>query len=101
VLESAQPGDGAVVAQSPAEVSLRFNEAVSPVFARVLGADGQVVTSPADASAENNRLTIKLNRPLPPGTYTIAIVATPPSALADGVLGPSDILALGARDLTN
>jgi hypothetical protein len=37
----------------------------------------------------------------PPGTYTIAIVATPPSAFADGVLGPSDILALGARDLTN
>jgi hypothetical protein len=37
----------------------------------------------------------------PPGTYTLAIVATAPSAFADGVLDPGDILALGARDLTN
>jgi hypothetical protein len=37
----------------------------------------------------------------PSGSYTLAIVATPPDAFADGVLGPGDILALGARDLTN
>ncbi|HXC38931.1 MAG TPA: copper resistance protein CopC [Burkholderiales bacterium] len=72
VLESAQPGDGAVVAQSPAEVSLRFNEAISPVFARVLGADGKPLTLPADISAENNRLTIRLGKPLPPGTYMVS-----------------------------
>jgi len=30
----------------------------------------------------------------PPGTYIFAAVATPPGALADNVLGPTDILAL-------
>lgn len=37
----------------------------------------------------------------PSGTYTLAILATPPGALADGVLGPGDILTLGADELTN
>jgi hypothetical protein len=36
----------------------------------------------------------------PSGVYTFAAVATPPGALADGVLGPTDIAALDAAQLT-
>jgi hypothetical protein len=36
----------------------------------------------------------------PPGTYTFAAVTTPPGALADGVLGPTDIVALDSAQLT-
>jgi hypothetical protein len=36
----------------------------------------------------------------PSGAYVFAAVATPPGALADGVVGPADILALPAVQLT-
>jgi copper transport protein len=72
VLEAAQPGDGAVVAQSPSEVTLRFNEHISPVFARVLGADGKPLTAPADVSAEDNRITIRLTHALTAGSYMVS-----------------------------
>ena len=35
----------------------------------------------------------------PPGVYTFAAVATPPGALADGVLGPTDIVGIAAAQL--
>jgi Laminin B (Domain IV) len=36
----------------------------------------------------------------PSGAYTFAVVATPPGALADGVLGPTDIVGLASAQLT-
>jgi hypothetical protein len=36
----------------------------------------------------------------PSGVYTFAVVATPPAALADGILNPGDIISLGAASLT-
>ena len=36
----------------------------------------------------------------PPGTYTFAAVATPPAALADNVIGPTDIVGIGSAQVT-
>ena len=36
----------------------------------------------------------------PPGTYTFAAVATPPAALADNVLGPTDIVGIASAQVT-
>jgi hypothetical protein len=36
----------------------------------------------------------------PPGVYTFAAVATPPGALADNVIGPTDITALDSAQVT-
>jgi hypothetical protein len=36
----------------------------------------------------------------PSGAYAFAVVATPPGALADGVLGPTDIVGLASAQLT-
>jgi hypothetical protein len=37
----------------------------------------------------------------PPGIYTLAIVATSPGAFQDGILDPTDIVAIGTDSLTH
>jgi copper transport protein len=71
VLESTIPADGASVTPAPAVITLNFSEAVSPIFARVLDRNGQPVTAPADASAVDNQLRIRIVRPLPDGPYMV------------------------------
>lgn len=51
-------------------------------------------------SRTSNLLTLVWPGGAPPGTYTFAAVATPPGALADGVIGPTDLAALDAAQLT-
>ena len=70
VLVEAAPIDGAVLDEAPREVTLRFNEPVTPVMLRVLDQDAKpVATQPR---AENATITFPLPFDLPNGTYVVS-----------------------------
>jgi len=68
-LVRAEPADGAMVAESPAVLTLTFNEPVSPLVMRLIGPGGEVV-APAVA-AENAVVTIT-PPPLLRGTHVLS-----------------------------
>jgi copper transport protein len=71
VLVEAEPEDGASLAESPAELRLRFNEPVTPLAVRLLDGEGREVAGISvegdDASAAVVR--VRLAAPLPRGGY--------------------------------
>src|SRR5262245_14744307 len=100
-LVRADPADGAVVAQSPASLRLTFNEPVSPLVMRIIGAGGEVMGR-TRISTENVVVTVVPPR-LPEGTNVLSwrvvsadghpiggsllfAVGTPSAAGADGSL---------------
>jgi methionine-rich copper-binding protein CopC len=66
------PADGATLTQAPAEVRIKFTEAVELEFSRieVKNAAGQRVSKASVRRADSDTLTIELS-PLEPGNYTI------------------------------
>jgi len=72
VLVEAVPPDGARLDRPPAEVSLRFNEPVSPVSVRVLGPDGTEIALPAPPTADDGTLRIALPSALAAGTHVVS-----------------------------
>ncbi|MBP2295895.1 copper resistance CopC/CopD family protein [Azospirillum rugosum] len=76
VLVEAVPPDGAGLDRPPAEVSLRFNEPVSPVSVRVLGPGGAELALPSPpavgAGAGDGTLRIALPAGLAAGTHVVS-----------------------------
>jgi len=72
VLLEAQPADGAVLAAAPAEIALRFNEIVTPVFVRVLDPAGQEVVGAGNATATDETVHLYLPASLRDGTYVVS-----------------------------
>lgn len=72
-LESAEPGDGQVVASSPAAVTLRFSERVSlqPDGIRILSSDGRRVDK-GTATADGSVATSPVDGTLDDGSYVVA-----------------------------
>src|SRR5215470_1658829 len=70
-LIGSEPADRAVVARSPATLTLTFNEPVTPAVLRLVGAGGHT-TVLTDVSAENARLIVRLPQALPQGTHILS-----------------------------
>ena len=70
-LIGSEPADRAVVARSPATLTLTFNEPVTPAVLRLVGAGGHVVAL-TDISAVDSRLVVRLPEPLPRGTHVLS-----------------------------
>ncbi|MBP2232241.1 copper transport protein [Azospirillum agricola] len=76
VLLDSSPADGARVERLPAEIRLRFNEAVSPVAVRAFGPGGELAL-PGPARVEDDGLRIPLPAASPArGTYTVSYRVT-------------------------
>lgn len=71
-LVEAVPPDGARLDRPPAEVSLRFNEPVSPVSVRVLGPDGRAIALPSRPAVEEDTLRVALPAGLAAGTHVVS-----------------------------
>ncbi len=65
------PPDGALLAQAPASVVLRFDEAVAPIDVRLVGAGGGVIGSPLPVQAHDGRVTVTLPPGLGQGSYVL------------------------------
>ena len=63
-----------------------------PAFARGMAIPASTTTLPGFVS-------IAWPAGLPPGTYTFAVIATAPNALADGIVGPGDITTFATDQL--
>src|SRR5438270_5225236 len=72
VLVDATPGDGAVLAQAPPQVKLRFNEPVTPVALRVVNTDGRAIADDTPSGPETDTLRLALPAEVPAGTYVVA-----------------------------
>jgi copper transport protein len=72
VLLETIPADRAVLAQSPNEILLRFNEAVQPVALRIIDGAGKQVASDARTEVRDGDLRILLAAPLAPGAYVLS-----------------------------
>lgn len=83
VLSDSQPADGASVAESPAEIVLRFNEPVSPVNVRLLDEDGREVPNIAVESGDDT-LVLRPGVSLKPGGYFLSYRVTSLDAHAVG-----------------
>ncbi|MFN8758790.1 MAG: copper resistance protein CopC [Tagaea sp.] len=70
VLLETDPGDGARLATPPSSVSLRFNEHVAPIAARLIGLDGAIAT--LTPSARGYSIDVALPAALAPGGYYLA-----------------------------
>ncbi|MFM8801199.1 MAG: copper resistance protein CopC, partial [Tagaea sp.] len=70
VLLETDPGDGARLATPPSSVSLRFNEHVAPIAARLIGPDGAIAT--LTPSARGYSIDVALPAALAPGGYYLA-----------------------------
>lgn len=73
ILQESTPSNDMVVRQSPPTVSLRFNEAVETAFGsiRVYNCGGARVDSGNISRPQNRSVSIRLDRKLPRGTYTV------------------------------
>jgi copper transport protein len=71
-LVEAAPADGAVLAQMPDRIVLRFNETVTPVFVRVLGPGGGEVAPVAGPEAVDRTIRVTLPAGSPPGSYLVS-----------------------------
>jgi copper transport protein len=101
-LVSTDPGEGARLAQPPAQVTLTFNEQVSlsAGYARVLGADGGRVDA-GTASVNGAVVTVPLRRGLPEGGYlvTYRVVSADSHPVAGAysfAVGNADLVPVGA-----
>lgn len=72
VLDSSSPPDGSRLEQSPAEVSLHFDEAVGPIAreTRVLDESLRTVSTSVSRN-QSSTVTIRLRPSLPVGTYVV------------------------------
>src|SRR5262245_65247457 len=70
-LVRSEPSDRAVVAQSPAELKLTFNEPVSPLVWRLVSPTGETVEV-KQVTAENATITVVPAGPLARGTYLLS-----------------------------
>ena len=73
ILQESTPSNDQVVRQSPPTVSLSFNEAVETAFGsiRVYDCGGARVDSGKIARPDDRKVSIRLDRNLPRGTYTV------------------------------
>jgi copper transport protein len=73
ILQESTPSNEQVVRQSPPTVSLRFNEAVETAFGsiRVYNCGGARVDSGKIGRPDERSVSIRLDRKLPRGTYTV------------------------------
>jgi copper transport protein len=71
VLVESNPPDGAVLAQAPHEVVLRFNEPIAPVMVRALDIDARSIADLSQARVDNDTLRLALPPNLPPATYVV------------------------------
>ena len=72
VLDNSNPADGSRVEQSPAAVTLHFDEAVGPVARDTRVIDDSLKTvSTSVSSNQSNTVTIGLRPSLPVGTYVV------------------------------
>ncbi|MBM3596916.1 MAG: hypothetical protein FJX35_01780 [Alphaproteobacteria bacterium] len=72
VLVEARPADGAVLADAPDVVELRFNEPVTPTVVRVVDALGRDLAKGLPLSTVDQRVALRLDRPLTLGSYVIS-----------------------------
>jgi copper transport protein len=85
------PADGAVLAEAPREIVLRFDEPVTPIVVRVLRGDGTAVA--AEARARDDVVRVVLPAALPAGGYVVSYRVT--SADSHPV-GGAFVFAVGA-----
>jgi copper transport protein len=73
ILQKSSPSNDTIVRQSPRTVSLRFNEAVETAFGsiRVYNCGGARVDSGKIGRPDERSVSIRLDRNLPRGTYTV------------------------------
>ena len=75
MLERAAPPVGSVVRAAPADIRLRFSEAIEPAFSRVTlttAAGATVPTGPVGVDPGDDRqLVLALVSPLPAGVYRV------------------------------
>jgi copper transport protein len=73
-LLSTTPADGSVVARSPAQITLRFSEAVASSLGsvRVLGPNGEQVATGGVNKPSPSTLAVPITGQLAKGTYTVA-----------------------------
>lgn len=70
-LQQSSPKDGAVLAQSPAEIHLIFNEAIEPRFSAIeVGGPSGKVAAGALHAGRPNEIAVGLPA-LPPGRYDV------------------------------
>lgn len=72
VLLEADPADGSVLTEAPAQIRLRFNEPVSPVFVGLIGPTGRPVEGLGTPRAQDNELHLVLPSGLAVGTYLLS-----------------------------
>ena len=60
-LLSSDPADGAVLVTAPSAITLTFNEPVSPLVLRLVGAGGHALEL-SDVKAENQTVRVRLPR---------------------------------------
>jgi copper transport protein len=72
VLLEADPADGAVLAAAPQRVTLTFNEPVTPIVVRLLGADGKSVALPGEPTASDQTVSVGLPADLHDGGYILS-----------------------------
>src|SRR4051812_25651999 len=70
-LVGSEPPDGAVLAEAPRELTLRFNEPVSPLAMRLVAPDGNAAEL-AVSSASDARITLALRQPLARGSHLVS-----------------------------
>jgi len=86
VLVEAVPMDGAVVAEAPREVTLRFNEPVTPVMLRVVDVNAKPVDT--QPRVENATIVLRLPPDLPSGTYAVSyrVISLDSHAIAGSIM---------------
>ena len=76
VLLDTVPADGAVLAEPPAMLLLRFNEAVALISIRLLNGDGQAVAGAGAATAMGGEVRLPLGTLLAEGSYVLSYRVT-------------------------
>lgn len=71
-LVSSEPADGAVLEAAPAAITLRFNEPVRPLVARLIGPDGRTVLLGVPQTAGDGALVLALPAGLARGTHVLS-----------------------------
>lgn len=91
VLQSTEPADRQVLSTAPAEVTLTFNEPVTPIAVQILDGDRRVLAS--EATSTDGRVRIPLPQTLSAGTYIASWRVT---SLDSHPVAGSLIFAVGA-----
>ena len=71
VLLGSTPKAGEMLADSPKELTLNFNEEVGPIFFKVLDKTGKEVGKPGEIRPDGNNLHLPLGEALANGTYVL------------------------------